>query len=193
MSHRPAPPRPAARRRARRGLALLLVVVQPIGAACGGDRRDEAVEGPPPRPLAEAPASPTRDTGDTPAVAAGTKDDCPMVGLWRRCSVEERLERSGFGLRALPAEVRQPGLAIAGHAYRLGDAELQLFLYADTAAARREAAAVDPDEAEPSDARGILRPPAVIHSANLVALLFNNNDRQKERVELALTAGLPAG
>ena len=110
----------------------------------------------------------------------------------RTCSVIERLKRSGLGTEPLADSVRQPGLTIAGSAYRVGDGELQLFLYADTAHARREAAAVRPDDAEPSATGGILRPPAVIRSLNLVALLFNNNDRQLERVQLAITAGLPA-
>ena len=86
----------------------------------------------------------------------------------------------------------QPGLGIPGTAYRLGSAELQLFLYADSADARRQEATLDVSGARPVDASGVLRAPAVIRSNNLLALLFNNNDRQLERVQLALTAGLPA-
>lgn len=169
--------------------AVLLVAV-----ACGGDDSREAAVAA--RPLVESTAAvaPAADSG-APTVGdsgAPREDACPMVGLWRTCSVIERLKRSGLGTEPLADSVRQPGLTIAGSAYRVGDGELQLFLYADTADARREAAAVRPDDAEPSATRGILRPPAVIRSLNLVALLFNNNDRQLERVQLAITAGLPA-
>jgi hypothetical protein len=162
---------------------------------CGGDAtsRDAVVAA---RPMIEstAVAVPATDSaappsGDTSTTGAAP---CPMAGLWHSCSVIERLTRSGLGTEPLTDSVRQPGLTIAGTAYRMGEAELQLFLYADTADARREAAAVRRDDAEPSATAGILRPPAVIHSLNLVALLFNNNDRQLERVELAITAGLPA-
>ena len=115
------------------------------------------------------------------------------AGAWQRCSVVESVERAGYRLELLRDSVAQPGLTIPGAAYRLGSAELQLFLFADSASAVRGAADVDADDAEPADTRGILRPPAVIRSNNLVALLFDNNDRLRERVQLALAAGLPPG
>ena len=177
--------------RARVALAGVLLLALPVlPTACGG--RDDA---PPPEDGAAAPraladSGPTRVAAGAPAPADSA---CPMRGLWRRCSVAERLERSGFAVRPLPDSIRQPGLAIAGSAMRIGAAELQLFLFADTADARRQAAAVVADDARPAVVRGIRRPPAVIHSLNLVALFFNNDDHQLERVQLALTAGLPAG
>ncbi len=114
-----------------------------------------------------------------------------MAGAWQRCSALESVERAGYRLELLQDSVSQPGLAVAGAAYRLGSAELQLFVFADSAAAARGAAALDAGDAEPAATRGILRAPAVIRSNNLVALLFDNNDRLRERVQLALAAGLP--
>jgi hypothetical protein len=93
----------------------------------------------------------------------------------------------------LAEDVRQPGIAIGGAAYRLGSAELQLFLFADSAGAARQAATVRPDDARPAEVEGIRRAPLVVHSQNLVALLFDNNDRLRERVRLSLSAGLPRG
>lgn len=151
------------------------------------------------RPLVEQPSAPAADevgdttpqSGDSGATGAAP---CPMVGLWRTCSVIERLSRAGLGAQLVADSVRQPGLTISGAAYHVGGGELQLFLYADTADARREAARIQErrDDAEPAATGGILRPPAVIPSLNLVALYFNNNDRQLERIQLAITAGLPA-
>ena len=165
-------------------------------AACGGEEAPPA-DAPAARPLdAAAPAAPGAAAGGATAAdtaGGGAPDDCPMRGRWRQCAVVERLERSGFGVELVPDTVRQPGLSIPGSVLRLGATELQLFLYADSADARREAAAVRPADAEPVAVRGIRRAPAVIHSANLVALYFNNDDHRLERVQLAITAGLPPG
>jgi hypothetical protein len=178
----------AASRAGRAG--LLLLALPALLVACGGrDEPSPANGAAAPRALADSAPEPA--AADAPASADAAS--CPMRGLWRRCSVAERLERSGFAVRPLPDTVRQPGLAIAGSVMRIGAAELQLFLFADTADARRQAAAVVADDARPAVVRGIRRPPAVIHSLNLVALFFNNDDHQLERVQLALTAGLPAG
>ncbi|HEU4630170.1 MAG TPA: hypothetical protein VFS08_10530 [Gemmatimonadaceae bacterium] len=179
------------RRAARRHATLALLFL----AACDGSG-DAGERQPPARPLVEPP--PAADTATTGAAAASTTvgadaAPCPMAGLWRTCSAIERLSRAGFGARLVADSIRQPGLTIAGRAYQVGGGELQLFLYADTADARREAATARPDDAEPAATSGILRPPAVIHSLNLVALYFVNNDHQLERVQLAITAGLPPG
>jgi hypothetical protein len=143
--------------------------------------------------LAPGAATPAADAAPAAAGAdpAASGDACRMTGAWQRCSAVESVERAGYRLVLLRDSVAHPGIAEAGAAYRLGSAELQLFVFADSAAAARAAAAIDADDAEPVETRGILRPPAVIRSNNLVALLFDNNDRLRERVQLALAAGLP--
>ncbi len=181
-------------------MALLLGMVVVAGCSRDGDGRaaTDSLSAAPPRAL-DDPYGAARD-GSTSASpddssgmgAAAASQPCPMTGLWRRCNVEERLERAGFVVRPGSDSVSQPGLLIAGTAVRLGRAELQLYFYADSSDARRQAEALDVGAARPEDATGVLREPSVIRSNNLLALLFNNNDRQLERVELALTAGLPA-
>lgn len=131
-------------------------------------------------------------TGDSAAIAASADEPCAMFGRWQPCSVIRRLESAGLGPVPLDGAVRQEGLSIEGSAFRLGSGEIQVYLYADSTSAAAEAGRVNPRDTEPARVRGIRRPPTVIRSANLVALFFNNNDRQLERVELALTAGLPA-
>ena len=184
-----ARPAPAGLRRCAPLFAAALL------AACGGS------DAPPPpadavHPLAgdvaaTAPGAERTADSTTPA-APDSGEACPMFGVWHSCSVQQRLERAGFVLVPARDSVGQPGLDIPGAAYRLGSAELQLYLYADSTDAKAQAARVDRDEASAAEVQGILRPPAVIRSNNLVALLFGNNDRQLERVQLALTAGLPA-
>lgn len=172
--------------RASRGSAA-----QPSGDATRGERRDASgAASAQPRPIGGA-GSGIPAPGDSAAIAASADAPCAMFGLWQPCSVIRRLESAGLGPVPLEGAVRQPGISIDGSAFRLGRGELQVYLYADSASAIGEAGRVEPRRTEPARTRGIRRPPTVIRSGNLVALLFNNNDRQLERVQLALTAGLP--
>jgi hypothetical protein len=79
------------------------------------------------------------------------------------------------------------------HGYRVGNATLHAFIYADSAARLRVTAALDSLTAAP---RGTTSPyglPRIlIVNNNLAAVLVGGSERQQERVSLALTAGLPA-
>lgn len=184
--------------------AVLCAVLLLAGVACGGDDdpgTGAASRGSPdgrdgPSPAAATPLGGTDSgipaAGDSAAIARSVDEPCAMFGLWQPCSVVRRLESAGLGPVPVDGAVRQPGIAIEGSVLRLGRGELQIFLYADSLQARAAAERVEPEDAEAAHVRGMLRPPAVIRTANLVALLFNNNDRQLERVQLALTAGLPS-
>ncbi len=179
-------------------LALFLGLFGVVGCAGGGGDATAAdsLSSSPPRALEDPYGSSLRDSASIAADSSGEFTDadsasCPMTGLWRQCNVEKRLERSGFVIRPGSDSVAQPGLLITGTVVRLGRAELQLYFYADSADAHRQADALDVGAARPADATDVLREPRLIRSNNLLALFFNNNDRQLERVELALTAGLP--
>lgn len=141
--------------------------------------------------VAPAPAVGDAVAGGAAAALALPDSACPLYGEWHLCSVADRLERSGFVLRPVEETVAQPGLAIQGSAYLMGRAEIQLYLYADSVRARVAEGVLDVKKSRPARAEGILRPPTVIRSNNLLALLFNNNDRQLERVQLSLAGGLP--
>ena len=169
---------PITRRRVIVG-ALVLAV-----AACGGPDADTPVGDSTTAIVADAPAG-------TATPAATDAAGCRLAGAWQRCSVVESIERAGYRLELLRDSLVRDGLDVRGAAYRVGSAELQLFVFADSTAAARAAARVDADDAEAAETRGIRRPPAVIRSNNLVALLFDNNDRLRERIRLALAAGLP--
>lgn len=173
------------RRRRTVGACAAVACVCGVAAACGGGSSDVASRD------TSVVASPSAGTGAGASPTSAATGECRLSGAWQRCSVVESVERAGYRLQLLRDDVAQPGLSVRGAAYRVGAAELQVFLYADSAAAARAANAVDADDAEPADTRGILRAPAVIRSNNLVALLFDNNDRLRERVQLALAAGLP--
>lgn len=127
---------------------------------------------------------------DTTPAAADT--GCVLALPWRACSVLDRLERAGLA----PQErgiVRQPFFTVEGRVYVLGDAELQTFIFPDPAAAATQTAALDSVRVSPPTMSiAWRRKPTLIRSANLVAILLSDDERQTERVALALEAGLPA-
>lgn len=120
---------------------------------------------------------------------------CPnLTGRWDECNVRQRLERAGLAPRKAPAPVRQPIFAVPGTSYAVGRAELQVFLYPDSAALARDVARIDTLRVQPRDGAPIAwsDTPTLMTSNNLAAVLLSDNGTQVERVRLAITAGLPA-
>ena len=143
----------------------------------------------------EEPVARTADTTSpeghfvAPALQPTAGNGCVAGPLWAQCTVKERLERAG--LAPQPADsVRHPFLHVPGQRYRIGDAELQAFVYESAAMRQRDTAPLDSVRAAPpgTDANWE-RPPTLITSENLAAILVGGNARQVERVTLALTAG----
>jgi hypothetical protein len=140
-----------------------------------------------------APASTPPVAGGAPAGSPGGDASCPETGLWATCSVEKRLEEAGLVPRRDGDEpARRDGFSVPGVKYLLGRSRLELFVYADAAAAAREFAALDTVRAAPPGDLGDWGgPPHLMRTANLLAVLVTLNERQAERVQLALTAGPP--
>jgi hypothetical protein len=162
-------------RRAATPLAGVALAAGALSAACGGGERrtaDSATAAPPPR-------------------VATNDSTCPKSGQWRLCSVRDRLESAG--LVPLPRDsVRQPFLEVPGAAYGVGADELQIYLYADSAARLRDFADFDTLRVQPADtAERRAAHPTLITSNNLAAILLSDSETQIERIQLALTAGLP--
>lgn len=167
---------PAPAGRAAAALAALALVV----GACE-TRKD---------PVARA-ADTTSPEGHfvAPALQPTAGTGCPAGALWAQCSVRERLERSGLAPQAVDT-VRHAFLHVPGQRYRLGDAELQAFVYESAAMRERDTAPLDSIRAAPPGTETTWeRPPTLITSGNLAAILLGGNARQVERVTLALTAG----
>jgi hypothetical protein len=132
------------------------------------------------------------DPAATPAAPADTS--CPMAGDWRACSVKKRLERAGLVPIARPEPDRQPFLSVPGTVYDLGKyAELHVFVYPTREARQRESGALDSSTAAPPG-KGVdwRYPPTLMTSNNVLAILVSQNEHLIERVQLAITAGLPA-
>jgi hypothetical protein len=156
-------------------LAALTVV-----AGCGDSPR--------PEPRAVSTAAPVLRP-PTPADSA-----CPRDGLWRACHLEDRINKAGMGIKLLDT-IAVPYFAEPGTRYRIGrSAKLVAFYFADSAAGATATADLDKLHLTPrGDTLGgwPSAPFEAIRTANMIAVLFEVNATQAERVRLALTAGAP--
>jgi hypothetical protein len=167
----------AARRVPR--LAVLAVL-----SACGGRADQRAAES----------AAVARAVAGADSVAAAARDTtaCPKDGRWRPCGIEDRLKRAGLVPHVRPDSARLPFLTPVGQVWTVAKAELRVFLYDDPAQALREAQALDRIRVAPrGESYAWPVPATLIQSGNMVAVLLSENDRQVERVQLALEAGPP--
>lgn len=155
--------------------------------ACGSGSKDRE-----PGPGPGAATDSNRSNGAT-ASAESAGVPCPRTGRWAVCSVEKRLEQSGFVARKTEGESpARAGFSIRSSAYMLGRARLEVFIYPDEAALGRDLAKLDTTISAPRGQTNDWEiPPRFIRSANLAAVLLTRNEQQAERVTLALTAGPP--
>ncbi|HEV8216878.1 MAG TPA: hypothetical protein VGP95_13620 [Gemmatimonadaceae bacterium] len=136
------------------------------------------------------------ETKSAPAPVAATPGDprCPATGRWAECSVLYRLERSGLaphvdstGSASEKSLTGRPLLIKFGTASRL-----EVFLYPDSAARKADAAKLDrAGLVGATQQQTLRRERTLIENANLIGLLSSINDRLRERVSDALTAGAP--
>jgi len=126
--------------------------------------------------------------------AGGTRPDtaCAQAGDWSECNLTARLESSGLAPRRAQGAIRQPFLSVPGYVLALGSAELQVYLYPDTLAVRRDFERLDTVRVAPPTMQISWRStPHLIRSNNVMAILLSNDETQVERVQNAITAGLP--
>ena len=83
-------------------------------------------------------------------------------------------------------------MTATGFLVRVGNAELEVYVYPSVATRSRDIARVDTMRyLSYTDAVSMQQLPTLIQSANLIAILRSRNDQQRERVGDALTAGPP--
>src|SRR5687767_14121873 len=69
---------------------------------------------------------------------------CPRTGRWALCSVEKRLEQSGFVVKRVAGEPpARAGFTVTPAVYALGGRRLEVFIYPDEAALSRDVAKLD--------------------------------------------------
>ncbi len=175
----------------RIGAALVVAVL-----ACGGDDRPPADSANTPR-TSPATSADTAPAAAPPVVAAADsaaaeKAACTSEGAWQTCSIEKRLTDAGFVPIAKGPAARGV-FEIAGTQYALGPAELHVYIFPSAKA--REAAVAGMDTVTVTRGAGPSpwsMAPTFISSNNLVAVVLSDNGRLIERVQLAITAGLPS-
>ena len=170
-------------------LALIIAAI-----ACGGEtapRADSAVAS---AGRGSSTATPRADSASTES-ATGPKpptSGCVSEGQWRACSIEKRLTDAGF-VPISKGAAATGVFDVEGTRYALGPAELHVYLFAS--AKDRAAAVGGMDTVTVTRGPGPSpwsMAPTFISSNNLVAVLLSDNGRLIERVQLAITAGLPS-
>ena len=127
------------------------------------------------------------------AAASSRSPTCPRTGLWAQCSVEKRLERSGFVPRKIASPgTKHAGFSVAPTTYLLGSAKLEVFIYTDEKALVHDWTELDTLRAAPrGTAPAWAAPPTLVRSANMAALFLSDSPEKSERLALAITAGAP--
>lgn len=156
--------------------AVLLVTGAALAAACS--------------------SGPSKEQARQEQIAAAkqvTQSPCPPDGLWKECSLVERLMQAGLVVRRDSTPVHEPGVPIAGVLYKIGAlAKLEVFYFPDSAARRAAVATMDTTPFvhydQPQTMKGER---SLIQNANVLALLDSRRDESRERIGDAITAGAP--
>ena len=173
-----------------RNFTRVLVVASAALSACSRSSSETAGTGSSSATTAAAVSASNPDVG---ASSTPTGLACPRTGMWALCSVEKRLEQSGFVVRkASGGALRRAGFTVTPVIYMLGRSRLEVFIYPNESALAADVAKIDTITAAP---RGAPNPwettPTFVRSANLAAVFLTDNATQAERLTLALTAGAP--
>ena len=162
---------------------LLFAAALCAGAACGDSG---------PRTADTSAVDREQQPSAATATGAGPIDTCPKSGLWRRCSLEDRLESAGFVVDSAPDTLRHEWLSVEGLRYDFAQGVLDVFVYPSADAARQDASKLDSARAAPAGVTpGYRWPPTMIVSRNVLAVMQTANDRFGERLLNAVAAGLP--
>ncbi|HKS06886.1 MAG TPA: hypothetical protein VJR92_11270 [Gemmatimonadaceae bacterium] len=123
-------------------------------------------------------------------------DARPLSPLWDVDRASERLVRAGIAPRRITPTPDVPpffSAATSSAAFHVGrDGEVRVFIFADSAARRRATGALDERTVAPAGAGSPwAERPMLIVGQNLAAVMLGGRDQLRERVQLALEAGLP--
>ena len=163
-------------------IAALLLVLALV--ACSGDKAavsDSVVF-----------ATKSDPIGSPVVTARPSGNRCEHTGLWAVCSIERRLKQSGFVVKKLDETMDRAGFTVKPVVYTLGSSRLEVFIYDDEKSLQSDMQAMDTILVAPRGSTPAWpSTPILIRSANLAAVLLTQNQRQSERVALAITAGPP--
>ena len=154
-----------------------------IALACGGSDSSSADS--------------AANTAQLPPVARPlTPSDsaCPKDGTWKACALEDRINKAGIPIKVIDT-ITVPYFPEPGVRYRIGrTATMAAFYFADSATGANATEKLHRFRlTPPNDSIGAwpAAPVEGVRSANLIAVLFDVNGTQADRVRLAITAGAP--
>lgn len=146
------------------------------------------------RPAKASRAVETKSASPTPVAVRPGDAGCPATGLWAECSILYRLERSGLAPH-VDSTGRADEKALSGQplVIKFGPtSRLEIFLYSDSAARIADGKKLDRTTlVGATNQQTLRRERTLIENANMIGLLSSINDRLRERVSDALTAGAP--
>ncbi len=112
-------------------------------------------------------------------------------GRWDQGQLTQRLVNAGLAPRPDDSLPAHPSYPVPPVALRLGKAHLLAWIFADSLARRAVSSTVDTLNAIPrGKANAWAEPPMFVMHNNLMAVMVGGGERQRERVRLAIEAGL---
>lgn len=122
------------------------------------------------------------------------EEGCPIDGVWRVCSLVERMERSGVAPKLTFDTLHVEWMSVPGIRISIGrSAVLTAFVYSNNDAAAVAVSAIDTVAVAPKGQPASVwkQTPNFVRNGNLVAVLESENARQIERVTRAILGGAP--
>ena len=141
----------------------------------------------------QAQASRERRGVDELAQAARHAPGVTSTGRWDEAQLTQRLVSAGLAPRPDDSIPAYPDFKTRPLTYRVGAAHLLAWIYADSLVRRSVSSGIDTLTAFPrGDSSAWDELPMFVAQNNLLAVTVGGSERQRERIRLALEAGLPA-
>ena len=129
---------------------------------------------------------------DAVAEAVRSAPRVASTGRWDEPQLTQRLVSAGLAPRPDDSVPPHPDYRVKPVGYRVGSAHLLAWMYADSLARRAVSASADTLTALPRDPKlPFAAPPMFVRQNNLMAVIVGGSERQRERIRLAIEAGLP--
>ncbi len=150
-----------------------------------------ACESPEARRAREAAASRVRISAESARASAVAA--VPSSGVWTDAQLVKRLVDAGLAPQRRDSVRGEQWMGVPVHAFQLGVARLDAYVYHDSTARLAIANRLDPVTLAPPGREspwGV--PRLMVQNGNLLAIVVGGTDRQRDRIALALAAGVGA-
>ncbi|MCX5756235.1 MAG: hypothetical protein NTX19_09015 [Gemmatimonadetes bacterium] len=117
----------------------------------------------------------------------------PSTGLWTDAELAKRLVDAGLAPQRRDSVKAKPWMGVPVHAFTLGAATVDAYVYRDSTARRDAVSKLDSVTfAPPGQPSPWGVPHEIVQNLNLVAVVVGGTDRQRDRIATALAAGVGA-